>query len=137
MKKLLFIGVFSVFLTGCVLIDGSSLKSQLEIDYNTMFGTKFDQLDQVRVFEADSGNFVYQLNAKDFYHNYLNEAKPIEYRKDIHGKYDIKLSAVIDPEHSKGQQEAILKYDQDNKIICSEKKCIEVPEELFNLSQSW
>ncbi|WP_100405506.1 hypothetical protein [Bacillus solitudinis] len=121
---LMIIGLVFALLNGCVLVNGSSLKSQLEIDYNEKFGTDFDYLGWVEIFEdftPESSKLVYKESSEDFY-SYIEESTFIEYHGSFNSDFIIKLSALDDPTYRKRQKEATLLYDKENGVICNNKK---------------
>lgn len=138
-KTTLIIGIIMTLIIGCVLIDGSSLKSDLEAEYNKMFDTDFDYLVRVEVFEIDFNNqskTVYKESAESF----LGKIKPytiIEYSESFNTDFYLRLIASNDPEYRKRQEEATLIYDRASNVFCSEKKCVEVSEEFLQISKDW
>ncbi|RXJ04530.1 hypothetical protein DS745_03870 [Anaerobacillus alkaliphilus] len=117
-------------LNGCVLVDGGSLKSELELNYNTMFGTDFDYLGRVEVIEVSNDHIVVQMSAEEFHSRYLQNSKPVEQTLNLNNEYSIRVTAIDDPMYRKGQKEALLTYDIESKVICSKKKCVEISQDI-------
>lgn len=131
LKKVIYFPIILLFvplLVGCVLVDGSSVKSELEVSYNNMFATEFDYLKSVAIYKDST--LLYIESAEDFL-VYLDESTTIEKSELYESDYLVKLVSeendLVD-----GQKEAALFLDIDNAVICSEKKCVSVNGKLID-----
>ncbi len=113
-------------LNGCVIVDGGSLKSELEHNYNTMFGTDFDYLGSVEVVDILSERTVIQMSAEEFYSKYLQHAKILEESMNLHFDYVIRVLANDDPMFRKRQLEETFTFNKESKVLCSKKKCVKL-----------
>ncbi|MBP3950917.1 hypothetical protein [Bacillus suaedae] len=124
----LIILLYAPLLVGCVLVDGSSVKSQLEVSYNNMFATEFDYLKSVAIYKDST--LLHIESAEDFL-VYLEDSTPIDQTGNYESDYLIKLVSeendLVD-----GQKEATLFLDIDHAVICSDKKCVSVKDKLID-----
>lgn len=124
MKRL--IGILCLLiLTSCS--DPSPIRSDIEVRYNKLFGTKFGVIDQVYFY---SGEKKLDFIAAAEFLGYLENLKEIE-KEEIDKDITILLKTSDGmKEYSKEQTSAKLYYDQQKHIVCSAKSCYKVPDSL-------
>ncbi|MCM3574724.1 hypothetical protein M3172_16120 [Mesobacillus subterraneus] len=120
MRRLIWIFII-LTLTSCS--DPSPIKSDIEVRYNELFGTKFGVVDQVYI--SSEGKQLAFLGSKEFL-GYLEDVEEVgldKYNKDL--TITLKTSDEM-KEYSKEQTSAELYYDIDKNILCSDKSCYKV-----------
>jgi membrane-associated HD superfamily phosphohydrolase len=126
--KILLIICFFV-LTGCS--DPSSLRSNVEVQINQAFGTKFGLIDQVIVTDLKKKETINVLNP-ELFSNSLGKMKEITVNK-LAPNYLFHIKTTEEnEEYSREQTEATLLYSSEKEIICTENKkvCYETSESL-------
>ncbi|WP_078553802.1 hypothetical protein [Bacillus alkalicellulosilyticus] len=135
-KRGIFFVLIGWLLSGCVIIEGNSLKSHVEIEYNKMFGTEFDYLGTIRIYNEETKQLVKKLEAEAFL-DFILHSEPEEFHANNDKDYRIMVTAIQDPDYRKGQMEAILYLDYADQVICNEEnnKCIKVGKEVMEVLQ--
>lgn len=128
--KLRYLLMILVMLTsGCS--DPSPLRSNVEVQINQTFGTKFGLIDQLIIKNLKKNEIVAVLNPEHF-SNSLGKMKKVKGRL-LKPNYAIYLKTSKESEaYSKEQTEATLLYDSEKELICTENKklCYETSDSL-------
>lgn len=128
--KAKFLLLFCFFvLTGCS--DSSPLVSNIEVQINQTFGTKFGFIDQVIVKDLKKNETVSVLNPELFSNSLGAMEKITENRLLPNYSFHIK-TAEENEEYSRKQTRATLLYSAEKEIICTEnqKVCYKASESL-------
>lgn len=126
MKQLIWI-LCLLTLTSCS--DPSPIKSDIEVRFNELFGTKFGVVDQVYIYSGKEE--LAFLNPKEFsgYLEGIEEIKKEKYNKDI----TIVLSTSDGmKKYSREQTSESLYYDLNKNILCNKNSCYKVSESFSN-----
>lgn len=121
--------LFVVLLTGCS--DPSPLRSNIEVQVNERFGTKFGLIDQVIVNDLKKNEIITVLNPEHF-SNSLGKMKEIN-TPPLKPDYSFILKTSKESEeYSREQTVATLLYSAEKEVICTENNniCYETSESL-------
>ncbi|WP_394603568.1 hypothetical protein [Fictibacillus sp. UD] len=129
MKTKYLLMLFVLLTTGCS--DPSPLRSNIEVQINQAFETKFGLIDQVIIKDLKKKETVTVLNP-ELFSNSLGKMKKID-THSLKPDYSFFLKTSKESEkYSREQTEATLLYNAKKEIICTENKnvCYETSDSL-------